>query len=55
MKIEATLLGQDLSRSGEEAKRLEDAGVDAVYVLHGPFECDDVSTVIAHDALGLTR
>ena len=35
MKIEATLLGQDLSRSGEEAKRLEDAGVDAVYSFEG--------------------
>ena len=35
MKIEATLLGQDISRSGEEARRLEEAGVDAVYSFEG--------------------
>jgi len=35
MKIEATLLGNDIARSGEEAKRLEDAGVDAVYSFEG--------------------
>ena len=38
MKLEATLLGADISRSGEEAKRLEEAGVDAVYTFEGPHD-----------------
>ena len=35
MKVEATLLGGDISESGTEAKRLEAAGVDAIYSFEG--------------------
>nr|ADI22009.1 coenzyme F420-dependent N5,N10-methylene tetrahydromethanopterin reductase and related flavin-dependent oxidoreductases [uncultured myxobacterium HF0200_01L06] len=35
MKIEATLLGGDISQSGPEAERLEAAGVDAIYSFEG--------------------
>ncbi|MFP6661910.1 MAG: TIGR03617 family F420-dependent LLM class oxidoreductase, partial [Myxococcota bacterium] len=38
MKIEATLLGADLADSGATAKRLEAAGVDAVYSFEGPHD-----------------